>query len=207
MLIDFPSACKRQGVTPTGILHLGAHDAEEVVMYRRHWPKMPVWWVEANPALIDGLERKLGRWANHHVIGPVAAGPQRGEVEFHVANNGQSSSVLDLGTHAQVHPEIHYTADVVIAMDTVDNMAAECHIEANVLVMDIQGGEGGALQGAWRFLEGCHAVYSEINQRELYKGCWLLPEQDSWLGFRGFELRELVMAGSAGWGDALWVRA
>lgn len=206
MLLDFRQAIKRHRVTPTGLLHIGAHRAEELRTYRHIDSAMPVWWVEANPDLIPKLTTDLRRWPNNHVV-HSAVGSTDCDVTLNVANNSQSSSLLPLGTHAQVHPEVHYTRAVTVPCRTIDSLVAEHGIEANVLVMDIQGGEGAALQGADRFLAGVRLVYAEVNAKELYKGCWLLPEMDSWLGFRGFELRELCMEGATGWGDGLWVSA
>lgn len=207
MLIDLKTLLAKNGVNPTGILHIGAHHGEEVTLYRQINRKMPVWWVEANPALVPRLERNLKPWPNHHPIGPLAIGARQGETTLHLANHSMSSSLLPLGTHLDVHPWVHYTGDVTVPLDTIDNIADEHQIEANVLVMDIQGGEGPALQGADRFLAHVDCVYLEVNAKELYRGCWLLHEMDAWLGFRGFEMRALVMEGASGWGDGLWIRA
>ena len=207
MLIDLKTVLAKNGVRPTGILHVGGHHGEELNLYRSIDRLMPVWWVEANPEAFARLERNLRRWPNHFSVGPVAIGDHRGEATLHVANRTMSSSLLPLGTHAVVHPEVHYTEDVVVTMDTIDHLATECEVRANVLVMDIQGGEGPALQGADRFLAGVDLVYLEVNAKALYEGCWLLPEMDSWLGFRGFEMRALMMEGATGWGDAVFVRA
>ena len=57
------------GVSTTGVLHIGAHLAEEFSSYEKYaWT--PVTWIEANPSLITMLEEKLDR-ANHRVIQAV----------------------------------------------------------------------------------------------------------------------------------------
>ena len=49
------------------------------------------------------------------------------------------------------------------------------------------------------------AQYLEVNEKELYKGCGLLPEMDVFLETHGFK-RVLMEMTCHGWGDALYVR-
>ena len=41
------------------------------------------------------------------------------EIVFHVANNFQSSSVLELGTHAKDHPDIKYVSSFIAKTTTI----------------------------------------------------------------------------------------
>ena len=49
-------------------------------------------------------------------------------------------------------------------------------------------------------------AYLEVNWKELYKGCALLPEIDSYMKSFGFELMEAVEAGRTSWGDGFWIK-
>jgi FkbM family methyltransferase len=191
---------KRHRVFPRGIVHIGAHEGEEADVYGQ----LPVTWIEANPDLIDPLRRKLRRYRTHRVI-EAAVSDREGQAPFHLASNGQSSSLLALGTHATEHPDVIYTGERTLTTTTLDALVAEHNIKADLLVMDVQGAELMAMKGGERFLSGCVAVYAEVNTRPVYEGCPLLPEMMGWLDERGFELRELMMT-CHGWGDALWVR-
>lgn len=216
MLIDLVGITRRQAVKVRGVLHVGAHLAEERSDYDAVRAGQ-VWWVEGNPNLIPKLtqtlttrdpKRRQGRRATQsHVIHSLVGGQSKSNVTLHVANNGQSSSVLDLGTHKLAHPTVRYVGDVKAPMTTIDRLVDQHKIKANFLNLDIQGYEMEALFGAQGFLDRqAEILYIEVNQDELYVGCTLLPEMTDWLAARGFQLRELCMARDTGWGDACWVK-
>jgi hypothetical protein len=71
--------------------------------------------------------------------------------------------------------------------------------------LDIQGAEGLAFKGAEQSLQHVQALYVEINERELYKECMLLPELDAYLAQRGFSRVRTEMT-PYGWGDAVYIR-
>jgi FkbM family methyltransferase len=208
VLIELDGLRARQNFRIKGVLHVGAHLGEEHEAYLAH-NKGQTWWVEGNPDLMDSLVANVSDGSNHrsHFINTlVGAEPER-NVTLHVANNGMSSSVLELGTHRQAHPEVKYVGDVTADMTTIDRLVNKYSIRANFLNLDIQGYEMEALRGAERFLaRQVQILYCEVNQDELYQGCTLLPEMWAWLQQRGFQLRELAMARGTGWGDAVFVK-
>ena len=190
----------------TGVLHIGAHEAEEARAYRQQRVEN-VWWIEANPELIPKLKHILRRYPGSHLIEAVVTNQDGDEVTFHVTNNMQSSSVLEFGTHTKVSPDVHFTHDLTLKTRTVDSLAAEHNIRnVNFMNLDIQGAELLALQGAESFLENVNYIYTEINVDELYVDCVRLKHLRSWLSQRGFTLVEKQMAGEAGWGDGFFVR-
>lgn len=190
----------------TGVLHIGAHEAEEAVAYRKQQIEN-VWWIEANPELIPKLKHILRRYPSHHLIEAVVTDKDGDEVTFHVTNNMQSSSVLDFGTHTKVSPDVHFTHDLTLGTRTVDSIAAEHNIrDVNFMNLDIQGAELLALTGAETFLKNVDYIYTEINVDELYVDCVRLKHLRSWLSKHGFRLVEKQMAGAAGWGDGFFVR-
>lgn len=71
--------------------------------------------------------------------------------------------------------------------------------------MDIQGVELAALRSAGDLIQHADAIYAEVNTQEVYKGCGILSELDSFLESKGFK-REMINMTGAGWGDALFVR-
>jgi N-acetylglutamate synthase-like GNAT family acetyltransferase len=75
----------------------------------------------------------------------------------------------------------------------------------NLLSMDVQGYEMEVLKGAEELLPRIDYIITEVNTKELYSNCALLPEMDSFLQTRGFTRVETVMT-DRDWGDALYVR-
>lgn len=205
MLMPLNDLVDRYDMQITGVLHIGAHEAEEAKAYRRLHIKN-VWWIEANPELIPNLQAILRRFPGNNLLQAVVTDKDGEEVTFHVTNNMQSSSVLEFGTHPLVSPDVFFTHDLTLQTATVDTLAREHGISANFMNLDIQGAELLALKGAEEFLEQVDYIYTEINVDELYVDCVRLKDLSKWLALRGFSLKEKAMAGQAGWGDALYIR-
>lgn len=191
----------------TGVIHIGAHEAEELDIYLLCGIRR-VAWIEANPFKIDVLRKKIGGLSEMR-LGHFAAGETNGKKMLNLANNGQSSSILSFGTHVLEHPEIAFTGKVEVNMIRIDDwLSAEKlnRSEYNFMNLDIQGYELNALRGAVRQLSHVDFIYTEVNERELYSGCALIGDMDGFLRGFGF-VRVATAMTSHGWGDAFYFRA
>lgn len=204
MLIDLTDMIYKYQMRITGILHVGAHLGEEALAYRQNRIQNVVW-VEGNPALIGPLRNAVERYG-HRVVSSLVTDKDGEEIVFHITNNGQSSSVLEFGTHPQVSPDVQFIGDVILRSKTIDTLAREYNIRGcNFMNIDLQGAELLALRGAERFLNGVDYIYTEINTNYLYKNCVLLWDLDDWLKERNFIRVETHMT-PAEWGDGLYVK-
>jgi hypothetical protein len=107
MLIPVIILKEQFGVLPKSILHVGAHEAEELSDYQEHWAEQnqAIYWVEGQPDLVEKLIEKLDKDKN--VIISAYVWNTDGEVkDFMVSTNSQSSSLLTFGTHETKLPEI-----------------------------------------------------------------------------------------------------
>jgi FkbM family methyltransferase len=208
MLIPF-SECvkilKAHNISVKGILHIGAHECEELKDYVSEgvYPGK-IDWIEANAVI---SERMKSRGVTN--IHNFAVDSEEGEAEFFVTNNGQSSSLLKFGTHEKSYPWCKVTEVQKVQKKRLDTFFGE-HPEINVSErnfwnLDIQGSELNALKSAADNLNFVDAVYSEVNIQYVYQNCGLLQEMDKFLEEKGFKRVKTVMT-DAGWGDALWVR-
>ncbi len=215
MLIPFKEMFPRQGINDvTGIMHVGAHHAQELPAYTELGIHN-VFWVEADPITAKEL---LAIVPPHQTTVEAVVSDRPGQtMTFNRANNGQSSSLLELGTHETEHPDVVFTESFDVVTTTIDqifeglspNLDLWCRSPidlVNFLNLDIQGAELLALHGAVETLNQVKYIYSEVNEKELYKGCALLDDLDSFLGGQGFERVETEMT-RHGWGDALYVRS
>ena len=84
-------------VEPTGVLHVGAHHAEEMSDYRKQ-NFGPVIWVEAQEAKIPVLESRVAG-SEDVVLCAVAWSESGVRMRLNLANNGQSSSLVDIVVH------------------------------------------------------------------------------------------------------------
>jgi len=200
MLFPLSVCVQTYGVKITGVLHVGAHAGEENDSYLAEGVQQSsIYWVEAIPELCTALSKRLPNVIQGVVSDAV------GPVEFKITNNFQSSSILDLKTHLVEHPHVHVVKTVTATTVQLDTLVEQHAIKADFLNMDIQGAELKCLKGFERNLGMINAIYAEVNEKELYAGCALLPEMDSWLSERGF-VRVHTHMTPHGWGDALYVR-
>lgn len=181
------------------------HEAEEYPIYKAAGAA-PIIFVEANARLCHAWQG--GNNDDSCYVIHAAVSDTREEVEFHITNNGQSSSILELGDHAQIYPHIVNVETIKMNTCTVDDICKKVglyYFAWNVMNLDIQGAELKALKGVkeWDAIE---AIFTEVNYREMYKGCALVGEIDEFLAGKGFKKVEEVDTG-AGWGDALYIKA
>lgn len=210
MLIPFEHIVKKYG-KPNGILHVGANIGEEAEAYDKAGVKKVVW-IEANPDIYKTLVMNVAQYGHRHFN--FCAGHKNDEAILHISNNaGQSSSVLDLGTHKTQHPEVHYTHDVKVPMMRIDSFFSYIPDQSerydlkdvDFINIDVQGFELNAIKGMGDLLKQFRFVYSEVNRKQVYKDCALLPEMDAYLkvfGFRRVETAKWI----GDWTDALWIK-
>lgn len=192
-----------RGISITGILHIGAHECEELKDYvAQGVSASAIDWIEANPALVTQMGER-GVHVHQAAISDVEA-----ELPFHITNNGQSSSLLEFGTHAASYPWCKVVDTITVKTETLQSVVARTGIpivSRNFWNLDIQGAELAALRSAGDLIQHADAIYAEVNTQEVYKGCGLLSELDMYLTSKGFK-REMIRMTHAGWGDALYVR-
>jgi FkbM family methyltransferase len=206
MLIDFRTLFPKYDIKPKGVLHVGANVGEEAPVYDELGIKNVIW-IEANDKLIPKLSATASKYG-HQVIHECVGDVNGEEVVFHISNNaGQSSSILELGTHKTAHPEVHYIEDVQMKMTRIDALPiADGFKEFDFLNIDLQGAELKALRGMGELLKRFKWAYLEVNQAELYKGCALVEDIDMYMIGYGFRRAETKWCGNTGWGDALYIK-
>ena len=199
---------KRNKIKLKGVLHIGAHECEEKGFYNKdlHINDKNIIWIEANPTKVE--EAKIRGIKN--IYQAVITNEDDKEIMFNVANNFQSSSVLELGTHATEHPDITYVKELsfMAKTTTIKTFFKKNKIRNpenyNFWNFDIQGAELSALKGATKSIQYAKALYLEVNEKELYKNCALIEEIDAFLSQYNFK-RVLTKFTQHGWGDALYV--
>ena len=190
-----------------GVLHIGAHNCEEIPFYldTLKLNLNNIVWIDAIPNKVHAAteERQIP-----NVYHAVITDKDDEEVVFNISNNGQSSSILEFGTHTQEHPNIVYNNKLHLKSITIDSFFERNGIDGSIYNFwnfDIQGAELMALKGATNYLQYVDAIYLEVNEKELYIGCGLIGDIDAFLAEHHFH-RVLTKMTSHGWGDALYMR-
>lgn len=208
MLLSFPELVKKYDMQISGVLHLGAHLAEEAPEYKN--AKVgEVWWVEANPAVQGKIAARLISYPEQNLIEGLVYSVAGESVNFNVTNyDGMSSSIFPFGTHSEFSPDTHFVDRVNITSTTIDDIVSAFNVRANFLNMDLQGAELHALQGGRNYIDQqAQYVYTEVNKDEVYVNCAKVGELDEFLTPYGFERVETSWVPDQGWGDALYVRS
>ena len=187
-----------------GILHLGAHECEEKEDYNKNGvDDSRIIWIEGNTKLFEKNKNK-GINIFHALIDD-----EEKEVEFKITNNGQSSSLLELGIHKDLYPDIivsEIQRGKTIRLDSFFELHNIDPSKYDFWNLDIQGTELRALKSAEKYLKHVNYIYTEANTKEIYKGCALLPEMDRYLAEYGFARIVFQENDNHGWGDAFYYR-
>lgn len=161
------------GLQLKGIIHVGAHLLEENDLYERLG--LQVMWIDANPFIAA---------INPKVI-CTAISNRVEETNFIVTNNNQSSSLFRLKDHRQIYPDVIETQIIKVKTTTLDNLI-EQPADYDALNLDVQCAELKVLMGSKKILPNIKAVYTEVNNREIYEGCPLITDLDAFLYSYGF---------------------
>lgn len=217
MLIDFRELFPRYNIKPKGVLHVGANRGEEAPVYLELGIKKQIW-IEANPLIFLKLKANISNNQYAKAFN-YCISDKRELVMFHVSNNdSQSSSILELGTHATVHPDVKYIDSYPMEAFSLEEVMMAVHyrnpstgeyegmFDYDFLNIDLQGAELKALKGMGKMLDKFKWAYLEVNKEELYKGCALVGEIDEYLAGFGFKRVETKWAGATGWGDACYCK-
>jgi hypothetical protein len=187
-----------------GCFHVGAHDCEELPIYNNFGIKTEdIIWVDA---LSFKVEQSIARGIPN-VYHAVITDKDDEDVVFNVANNIQSSSILEFGTHATEHPQVVFVDKIHQKSITIDTFFKRNNLDASKYDFwnfDIQGAELLALKGATETIKHAKVLYLEVNSKELYKDCALINEIDEFLAPLGFK-RVLTNMTIHKWGDALYI--
>lgn len=206
MLLNLDELIATYDMKIKGVLHVGAHLAEEAPIYAAAGVEN-VWWVEANPDVVG----KVRAAANDpsKVIQALVLDTARDNVRFNVTNyDGMSSSVYEWGTHTTFSPDTVIDHVIYLSSTTLTRLADVYGIEGvNLLNIDVEGANLDVLRGADMILPDIDYIYIEVQTENVYDGAPLLGTVDNHLAMFGFQRMETGIVEGQGWGDALYIRS
>jgi FkbM family methyltransferase len=208
MLIPFDKLINDFNIKVSGILHVGAHNCEEFEKYKSCGVSIEnMYWVEAMPNKIITNKQKYGEKLN--IFQAVINDVDDKEVTFHITNNGESSSILEFGSHEQNHPHVKVVSSQLMKTTRLDTLIETKHIpieKLNFINLDIQGVELRALKSMEKYMQHINYIYTEVNTEQVYKGCDEINEIDNYLKQFGFSRVASQIYSQYGWGDAFYVK-
>ena len=201
MLIPLHELVQKYGILFKGVLHIGAHECEELVDYERYLQRNQILWVDALPDKVEFCKNKFPNLLIENAI----VSDKIETVTFNVSNNGQSSSMLEFGLHSHYHPQVHYVNSFEGETKLLKDIICKYDIDYNFLNLDIQGAELKALKGMEEYLNKVDYIYTEVNSDYVYKECALISELDEYLLKFGLNRVETKWT-DCKWGDAFYMR-
>ena len=202
MLISLYELIQKYNIQFKGILHVGAHECEELNDYEKYISRNKILWVEA---LQDKVEYNKAKHPEL-LIEQAVISDKVEIVKFNRSNNGQSSSFLEFGLHETFHPHVKYVDSYEVETKMLRDILCNYNIDYNFLNLDIQGVELKALKGMEEYLSKVDYIYTEVNSDYVYKDCGLITEIDAFLKPYGLERVETKWCENFRWGDAFYIR-
>lgn len=189
-----------------GVIHIGAHyGIFDEKIFREYGIRNQMFF----EPIIYGWNTLKNNFQNIYPIYQLAVGNENKKVIMHVDhdNSAMSSSILTPKKHLEYYPNVHFVEDIEVDMIRLDDfIPLPFYVEYNMLNIDTQGYELEVLKGAEKLIkEYIDYIYCEVNYEELYEGCPLLKDIDSYLGEKGFTRvwkKDLHFS----FGDAMYVR-
>ena len=206
-MISFDYLVNKYNLDIKGVLHLGASTGQERFEYDKYC-KGNVLWVEAIPSIYDQLITNIEPFGKQMCFNACLSNVDGNEIIFNVSNNeSQSSSILELGVHALIHPEVHYVEQIAMQTKRIDTLFKDVDVSSiNFLNVDLQGAEHLAIEGMGDLIKNIDYALLEVNMKETYKGCMLIDDLDYFMLQRGFERVETGEWVAETWTDALYIR-
>lgn len=201
-----PNLFQKWNIQATGIVHIGAHTCEERPIYANAGiDDSKIIWIEGNPSIYQHAKNSLPSTVQLYQ-GLIS--DKEDLVDFIVTNNFQSSSFLELKEHRREHPDVYEIQRLKLTTCTLPQFYENNNIDPSLydfLAMDIQGAELHVLKGMSNLLNNFKHIYLEVNTKELYESCGLLPEIIEYLNNYNFEMKDINMT-QHGWGDAYFCK-
>jgi len=202
MLIPLHELVKKYNIQFKGILHVGAHECEELNDYLRYLPMDKMLWIEALPEKVEFCKQKYPNvLIENAIVSDVVE-----KVRFNISNNGQSSSILEFGLHETFHPHVKYINSFEGVTKLLKDIIPNYDIDFNFLNFDIQGAELKALKSMEEYLPKVDYLYTEVNSDYVYKDCALVSEIDNYLEQFGLQRVETKWCENYRWGDAFYIK-
>jgi FkbM family methyltransferase len=201
-----------------GVVHVGAHRAEEVPVFRQFGFEQAVL-IEANPGHAAALRDQFAGDPTVSVVAS-AVGDRNGVAQLlvHTSRRGSTepASLLPLLELQRIVPTLTTPTSIDVPIATLDELWRRGLIDPmrhNLLVVDVQGAEAMVFGGGRAFTATLDAIITEVNVIPLYEGVVLEGKLLAELTGQGFTPRQSVyhelFRGDdrfVAWGECLLVR-
>jgi FkbM family methyltransferase len=174
-----------------GILHIGAHQGEEVDHYLKLGFQNIIL-IEANPQWYEFLITKFKDNPRIKIFG-VAVSDVNGEIDFHIhtsrSGSTEPASLLKMKEFNKIVKTLQTADTIKVEVITLNEFFVRNNLsphDYNFMNIDIQGAELMAFKGASDILKTMDVIISEVNLIELYENAPLENDIIDYLAGSGF---------------------
>jgi len=207
MKLNFPDPCQHHNITPRGIILIGAYDGK--TLKRLNLPNtVKTLLIDANPSAVERLQENFANSPNIQVV-QAAIANHNDTVTLHLTSLESSSSILPWKQYGEIYPNIKEIQQLTLSSRTLDTLLEELNLspsDFNILILDIQGAELLALEGATQLLNNLDAIYTNVHYQELFEGGALAEEVNQFLTDYQFDCVAEETPYHPAWGEAFYVR-
>jgi len=186
-----------------GIIQVGANNGQELNLLVKHSDNIYLF-----EPLKSAYSILLAKSANYKTVKTYnfALGDSHGVEALNVTktNNGASSSILKPTLHKDYFPEIQFNAVEEVAVKRFDEI--DENIDANFLIIDVQGFELKVLKGFGNKLKNIDFIFTEYSLKPLYENSVLIYDLDDFLKNFGYIRFKTFPTSNKPQGDALYVK-
>lgn len=166
-----------------GVIHIGAHHAEEAAEYAAYTPN--VVWFEAHPEYAQVMRHHLAtNFKSQAGYEYVLSNEDGKTVDFWITSNEYASSVLEPKEELTKNPHVSVTDKITLVtarFDTVWPTLSRDITAFNTLVLDTQGSELMILEGMGEYVDYFDVIQTEYSTIEMYEGGPRLSDLDEFL--------------------------
>lgn len=170
---------------------IGAHRFQEMRLLLRIFPRLRrIYLFEPLAEMQAVLQALAAQDARIHVFA-VAVSDRDGSASFHVtSNDGESSSLLDFGSHRELFPEVQVQQTREVQTRRLDTFLSERGLEPpDLLLVDVQGAEHQVLSAmGHKLLDHVRLIYTEVSTERVYESAGLLSDVEALLAPRFINL-------------------
>lgn len=193
-----------------GIIHIGAHYAEEAQYYQNNYG-VPVLWFEAHPVYAQKMRANIARFNNQKGFEACLSNVDNSTVEFWITKDEYASSMLKPAFHQIQNPHALISDKIQLTTKRFDTFVKEQlkdvdMTQFNVLILDVQGSEKMVWEGIGDYQNQFDIIISEYSTVEFYENVPRLSELD--VAYKNFKriFPEPHAQNIAIHGDALYLR-
>ena len=178
------------------IYAVGANKFQEHKLLLDLFPKIEqIYLFEPIPKLVEHLEEATANLDYVRVF-PYALTDHEGIADFHITNNLESSSLLELEKHKEVYPWVEKKETAKVDCRKLETVIHEFNLRVpDLLFIDVQGAEYRIISSLTdKLLSSIKLLYTEASTIEFYKGAKNLRDIQECLNdrfyFLGFSAQE-----------------